>query len=193
MWTVQIDTLPDRRGLRGEVRVDGHAASVDSVCRGWEQDADLRSAFVDALASAPYEAFRWETPAVTLATLDRPFEFVVLEDRSLARPPDTRAFAEYFVDEDVVDFVNLGGDATLVVPCPRGPAEVYVHLAAFLRGAPPTQRDALWRAVGAAMRDRVDTEPVWLSTAGGGVAWVHVRLDDRPKYYAHAPYRRRPS
>jgi hypothetical protein len=40
------------------------------------------------------------------------------------------------------------------------------------------------------MHQRVSAKPVWLSTAGGGVAWLHVRLDDRPKYYAHAPYRR---
>ncbi|MGI9175867.1 MAG: DUF6940 family protein [Rhodothermales bacterium] len=25
---------------------------------------------------------------------------------------------------------------------------------------------------------------MWLSTAGGGVSWLHVRLDSRPKYYA---------
>ncbi len=26
--------------------------------------------------------------------------------------------------------------------------------------------------------------------AGLGVAWLHIRLDDRPKYYRHAPYAR---
>jgi hypothetical protein len=30
---------------------------------------------------------------------------------------------------------------------------------------------------------------VWLSTAGAGVPWLHVRLDDAPKYYGHAAYR----
>jgi hypothetical protein len=29
----------------------------------------------------------------------------------------------------------------------------------------------------------------WLSTAGMGVPWLHVRLDDRPKDYGHRPYR----
>ncbi len=36
------------------------------------------------------------------------------------------------------------------------------------------------------------TNPVWLSTAGAGVSWLHVRLDDRPKYYGHGPYRTAP-
>ena len=52
--------------------------------------------------------------------------------------------------------------------------------------------DALWQVVGEAMERRLGTEPVWLSTAGAGVSWLHVRLDDRPKYYGHAPYRRTP-
>jgi len=32
----------------------------------------------------------------------------------------------------------------------------------------------------------------WLSTSGLGIAWLHVRLDERPKYYTHAPYRSPP-
>ena len=31
---------------------------------------------------------------------------------------------------------------------------------------------------------------VWLSTAGDGIAWLHVRLDPSPKYYQHDEYRR---
>ena len=35
---------------------------------------------------------------------------------------------------------------------------------------------------------RIDAHPVWLSTAGHGVAWLHVRLDSQPKYYRYRPY-----
>src|SRR2546421_5679118 len=38
------------------------------------------------------------------------------------------------------------------------------------------QRHALWEAVGAAMERRLSAKPVWLSTAGAGVSWLHVRL-----------------
>lgn len=31
--------------------------------------------------------------------------------------------------------------------------------------------------------------PFWLSTAGMGVSWLHVRLDERPKYYRFQEYR----
>jgi hypothetical protein len=92
----------------------------------------------------------------------------------------------------VVVFANLGGDAILVAPTELAAASAYAQIGAFVRDAPPSQRDALWRAVGVAMLDRIGSRPVWLSTAGGGVAWLHVRLDDRPKYYGWAPYRRAP-
>jgi hypothetical protein len=34
--------------------------------------------------------------------------------------------------------------------------------------------------------------PAWISTAGDGVAWLHGRVDRRPKYYRYAPYRAAP-
>jgi hypothetical protein len=90
----------------------------------------------------------------------------------------------------VAVFPTLGGDAVRVVPCRAADPSAYGHLAAFARLAPEPQRHALWRAVGDAMARRVGAKPVWLSTAGAGVAWLHVRLDDRPKYYGYGPYRR---
>jgi len=77
----------------------------------------------------------------------------------------------------------------MVVPCPKGPIAAYGHIGAFVRQAPEPQRHALWELVGAAMQRRLGTKPVWLSTAGAGVSWLHMRLDDRPKYYGYAPYR----
>ena len=86
-------------------------------------------------------------------------------------------------------FTNLGSDALLVVPSAMAPEQAYVDLASFSRGAPRQQQLALWRAVGQAVEACSARGPFWLNTAGGGVAWLHVRLDDRPKYYAHQPYR----
>ena len=31
-------------------------------------------------------------------------------------------------------------------------------------------------------------KPVWLSTSGMGVAWLHFRLDQRPKYYTYRAF-----
>jgi hypothetical protein len=193
MWTARSEALPDGRGLRFTVDRDSRPATVAEVLHGWQADAAFRSLFNALLADAPYAAFRWETPAVSADTTGRPFEFVILNSPGLAHRPDPEAFAEHWAaaQEGVAVVPNRGGDATLVIPAPLAEPSAYGHLAAFVRLAPESQRDAVWRAVGQAMARRVGAAPVWLSTAGAGVPWLHVRLDDRPKYYGHEPYRQR--
>ncbi len=109
---------------------------------------------------------------------------------SLDRPVNENAFAEHFDDTAVVSFPNLGRNAILVVPCPVSDPQIYGHLAEFTRNAPLNQQHVFWKTIAETMASRVDTQPVWLSTAGMGVSWLHVRLDDRPKYYAHDEYRK---
>jgi hypothetical protein len=195
MWTSRQEQLAGGRGLRVTVALDGSPAPYAEVLRGWQTDAAFRSWFLGLLADSPFTAFRWETPPVTTATASRPFEFVLLNSPGLATNPDANAFAEHFrraAEGGVVAFPNLGKDAILVVPCPNGPPSAYGHLGAFVRHAPEPQRHALWELVGTTMGRRLGTRPVWLSTAGAGVSWLHVRLDDGPKYYGHAPYRQAP-
>lgn len=194
MWSSRCERL-SAGALRFDVARGAKPATFADVLRGWRTDAAFRAWFNDLLAAAPFSAFRFETPGATAATAARPFEFVLLDDPALARPPEPGAFAEHFRKEPaatVIDFANLREDAVLVVPCPAADPGAYGHLAAFVRAAPAEQRDALWRAVGEAVARRLGAKPVWLSTAGAGVAWLHVRLDDRAKYYGHGPYKRVP-
>ena len=191
MWTAQIETLSDR-ALRFAVLRGGEPATVGDVIQGWQVDEPFRTAFNGWLADAPFAAYRWETPGVVAASVARPFEFVLLDDPGLARPPDPDAFAEHFGSdgEPVVSFANLGRDAILVVPRLLSDPSCYCHLAAFTRHAPDAQRSALWQRGGDALAGRLGAKPVWRSTAGAGVPWLHVRLDDRPKYYGWEGYRR---
>ena len=54
------------------------------------------------------------------------------------------------------------------------------------------QRHELWRRVWQVMMQRLGAAPLWLSMAGMGVSWLHVRLDLSPKYYGFPDYRARP-
>jgi hypothetical protein len=193
MFQSQIEVL--NRGYVRKVYISHQADRLryDEVLKLWQNDAEFRSFFLSILADAPFSAYRWETPPITTATVDRTFEFVLLDDPGLDRTPDTRSFSSYFDPDSkdgIVAFPNLGNDAFLVVPSPRGEASAYGHLAAFVRQASPDQNHALWQTVGQVMEQQLNPKPIWLSTAGGGVSWLHVRLDSYPKYYGFSPYRK---
>ena len=194
MWNSSSEPVGNGRGIRVVVELDSSPVSFADVLRMWQSDQGFRSFFIGLLAESPFPAFRWETPPITTVTAGRSFEFVILDSPSLARKkPDANAFAEYFTgagETDVVEFLNLGQDAILIVPYPNAPVSVYGHIGVFVREAPKSQIHALWQLVGSVMQRRVGIKPVWLSTAGAGVPWLHVRLDDRPKYYGYVPYQR---
>jgi hypothetical protein len=193
MWATRVDVLSDGRFRRMALLRDGAAVSYAEVVEQWQKSRPFRVFFVALLAEPPYEAYFWETPPVTRATAARAFEFVLVDSPVLAAlTPEPGGFAGHFTpSEAVATFANLGGDALLVTPAPQGPSAAYAHLAAFARQAPMPQQHALWQAVGAAVARRLSSAPLWLSTSGLGVAWLHVRLDERPKYYTYAPYRMR--
>ncbi|MGH8495390.1 MAG: DUF6940 family protein [Gammaproteobacteria bacterium] len=189
-----MEVLRDGEACRISILRDSLLLTYSAVVDAWQDDAAFRNFFISILERAPFAAYFWETPPVTDRTADRTFEFVFVDSPFLAQTsPNASDFRSYFdaaePAEDVVEFPNLGHDAFLIAPCPRAHESAYTHLAAFAREAPIDQQHALWRAVGASVARRLDEHPLWLSTAGGGVPWLHVRLDSRPKYYTYDPYR----
>ncbi len=194
MWSAEDEKCADEKcagGRRFTLSARGRPVSYGDFIDGLRTDANFRDWFNALLADHAKTPFRWETPPVTSATLGREFEFVLLDAPGLTRRPDPDAFQQHFADSEAgaVAFPNLGGDAILVVPRQIAEPSAYGHLAAFVCQAPKQQCNELWQLVGKTMSWRICTRPVWLSTAGAGVSWLHVRLDDRPKYYGYGPYR----
>jgi len=194
-WRTTRKSIADPVGeivmLASQVR----ALSVGDVIALWRDDAAFRDFFFAILAASPYEAFFWEMPPVDAGTLVRDFECAVLRSGALARmQADDTDFAEYLLcKETVAVFPNLSGDACLIVPRQIVGAECYAHFAAFVRGAPREQQHALLRSLALETEKRLDASSnrFWISTAGLGVPWVHVRLDERPKYYQYRLYAER--
>ena len=175
---------------------DGRPLSWRDVVDRWQNDPSFRRFFVSLLVDAPFPAYFWETPPVTNATINQEFEFVLVDSQHLAGVrTDQQAFADHFASAQpgasVIEFSNLGSDATLVVPCPRGKLSAYSQLSTFVRQAPDDQQHQLWTLVGATLERQLGTQPVWTSTSGLGIYWLHIRLDSAPKYYTHEPYRNR--
>lgn len=186
----EVELLAGGRIQRVALLAGERPFTYADIIQKWQSDNSFRDFFIDLLAQAPFVAYFWETPPITKSTLERPFEFALVNAPSLANvPAQRRAFANYFNDNSVVDFSNLGGDAHLVVPCPQAPGDTFAHLAEFSRSAPLAQQHQFWQRVGWAVSNLVGERPLWVSTSGLGVYWLHVRLDSWPKYYTYHPYR----
>ena len=175
----RVQSLAGGRTLKVHLYRDGLALSFHQVIMLWREDTQFRSSFSQTLRDAPFEAYFWETPPLIAGNLERDFEYVLVDAPALTGARvDSHAFRNQFLaarDDDIAVFDNLGGDARLIAPCPRGEPQVYPHLATFARHATDEQQQRLWQRVG---------------TSGLGVLWVHIRLDRTPKYYTFAPYRR---
>jgi hypothetical protein len=207
-WTADSEHWKSRRmkitgGYKFQIKNgDGNLATYGEVMdRLKERDIKLISLIKHNILETGFEAVFWETVPISYSKLSSPFEFVVLDAPPLAQKrADPTAFAmqfQAFSSQSVISFVNLGNDAVLVVPCPtkvssQGNLQHYTHLASFLREANEPQRIDLWGKIGEAMYERLKAQPqtpIWLSTSGLGVSWLHIRIDNTPKYYNYESYK----
>jgi len=190
---VRKELQPGRIDQYQIVATDGAVLSYAQVIECWSSDPGFTRFFSGQLASSLFAAFLWETPPVTRKSVHRPFECVLVDSPQLAHAlPDAITFAEHFAagpGQAITSFDNLGGDARLVIPCPIQPVTACTHLAAFLREAPAALIVQFWREVSLHITRVLNEQPLWVSTCGLGVYWLHVRLDSFPKYYRYAPYR----
>ncbi len=191
MFQTEIKKL--QSGTDRYVLIDGQSVlNYDQVIEHLLSNESFRSFLIQTLIDSPFSAFRFETPSISIQNKFQLFEFVLIDSPWLDRPQDAVPFEEYFeqaAEQEIVVFDNLGGDATLVVPTPFDNDANYAHLAAFLRTAPNTQKDRMLQTIAQTFSSKLSDKLFWLNTAGGGVDWLHIRFDSRPKYYAHQPYR----
>ena len=168
---------------------------------GFSSKSRDMDAFIKALEDPKTQAYYFETPPMTKnsANLDN-FEFVLLETSSdLASRPDPGPFYSHFEklhpSENVAVFQSLGKDSTLVAPRPpldHSDQRYYGHLAAFMQNPDKRRVNEFWQKVGATGLDLMKKDPgkpIWMSTSGRGVSWLHLRFDTRPKYYQYEAYK----
>ena len=177
--------------LHGQITREGTIINFSDFINGLKYSASFRHFYNALLANSDFEGYFWEHPPISKEELEKPYEFVLVRSNSIHKvSAEPNAFAQHFTGaKHVADFPNLGGDAHLIAPTPEIESRYYSHLGSFVRHAPPEQQDAFWQRVGACYAGAIDESPRWLSTAGMGVYWLHVRVDTRPKYYRHGAYR----
>lgn len=193
----QTTHLARGRGHQGKlVDETGRVWSWRAVLDALATDGSVATVLERAITQVPFPGVFWECGPVVGRDLDQPFQWVVVDSPAVARLiPSPGAFRAPMADAPagpIAVFPNLGHDAVLVAPRPGGDGEQAAHLVDFLRTARSSRRRALWTAIGSACQERLSARPdapLWLSTSGLGVPWLHVRLDDRPKYITWRPFR----
>eukprot|EP00924_Labyrinthula_sp_SR-Ha-C_P016154 snap_masked-scaffold_4-processed-gene-20.29-mRNA-1 protein AED:1.00 eAED:1.00 QI:0/-1/0/0/-1/1/1/0/207 len=167
------------------------------------EDEDFRNQFTIQLTSNDFPAFFFETiPFSPDEAENTQFEFVLVKSQTLSkRNQDNRPFEEKFAQLNPntfsTSFWNLGKDAELVVPLPQTNEQGrYTHLANFLRMGTSEEINNFWKTVGNTIQKRIQekqSDPLWVSTSGLGVSYLHLRLDSYPKYYQFKEYIEYPS
>lgn len=152
--------------------------------------------WIDTLKACPFPHIYWECIVVNQSRLPHQhFECVFTRATALgaiskADPSSFKAHLQK--DQKATSFFNLSQDTLLVCPnTGSNQAEHFHSLASFTRHAPKAQQHVFWRTVAEKAQQRIQKmgqAPIWLSTHGTGVPWLHVRIASRPKYYHHKAY-----
>jgi len=177
---------------RFRVKRDTQYLSFKEVFELWRNSSEFVRFYVATLIKLNYQAFYWEHPAINKGFLKKKYECVVQQSQRLTLlAVNETAFERYlYVKEEVADFMNLGKNARLVIPTKKTKADIYNHMGKFIRMATEQQLLALFKRVGKVIKEAMEKQQlIWLSTAGEGVIWLHVRLDTSPKYYKTAAYK----
>lgn len=159
----------------------GKYMTWESIIRSLIEKTDTFTyKLIQFLLSIDYNAYFWECDQVDMK---KPFRFAIFNSKTLAeRKQEDNAFKGVINcgNRLAIAFPSLSKDVHLVVPCYKSVAD-YTSLATFSRTAPIKQQVAFWKKVGQNIK-----EGDWVSTSGLGVAWLHVRIASRPKYYHDA-------
>ncbi len=174
------------------VKRSGKELTFREVLNLWENDQLFVDFYLSLFKKYGFSSYIWETPPISTNSLDQAFEFVILNSPRSSQIPDVNTFYEYFdkntKNNGIVSFLNLGHDAMLVVPSPLRVGSDYSDLVEFFTNAPLDQQRALWKVTAHEIKIKLSSDNLWVSVAGGGISWLHIRLDDQPKYYRYTPY-----
>src|SRR5262249_34671974 len=97
-WTFVVEPVMAGRGARCRLRQDGARVTRLEALGLVESSSAFRDALGRTIVASPYVALRWETPPITVDTLDREFEFVLVDDPFLEMAPEPHVFASWFDD-----------------------------------------------------------------------------------------------
>ena len=179
-----------------QVRYYSYDVTMQSVLQALEEKMSLSKILIKTLAKCPLDHYVLEFPPVSGQTLHGiPFSFVVTKEARLDRKQSLDAFQEHYQrGKVVVNFKNLSGESTLVVPLPgsKSGGQEFSSIGPYSRTVPMKHQQKFWKRVARCILKEMKHDfyrAYWLSTSGLGVPWLHARIDKTPKYYVYGPFK----
>lgn len=123
---------------------------------------------------------------------DQDFQFALVPTNDfLGIGPESDKFQQIktVAKDAVMEVKSLSGDPLVIPTLPSGFNANYAHLAVFTLTAPDAVWNQLWAQVATTLGRVLSQGPVYLSTHGTGVYWLHIRFDPKPKYYSYAKFK----
>ncbi len=173
---------------------DGYPLTFHQVLTLWAKDPTFRKFYWQSLIEHGGKGCLWEHPRLTKASAEETYECAITrtEDFSRFTPTPNRFRAKMNPNTRVSTFPNLGGDSLLIIPNEPGDGTAVNcrDLIAFCRTAPEEWLQEFWTRVGREALDALaeNSPRQFLSTHGFGVLWLHIRLEERGKYYRFRAY-----
>lgn len=144
----------------------------------------LRNNFAESLKNIHYEFGFMEFP-IYEATKQTTFLIIDASNKFKNKIHDSSVFNSYFTNDKLcITTLNLKKDALMVIPTINGGNTNYLNILSFIRTANYKQIDALLCELGIQVCKQIKiNKPIYVSTHGLGVYWLHIRIENTPKYY----------
>ena len=97
MWQYKIKTLDSERIQKYLIFDNQKQLTYLEIIELWQSNPDFCTFFNSLLADSPFFAYFWETPSISLSTINQKFEFVLVDNPRLSKlEPNSHAFKKYF-------------------------------------------------------------------------------------------------
>ena len=151
----------------------------------------FRNEIIQIFKKSKFENVYWEFPPYYKTTTQSKAQFVFMSTSSFGKA-DSENFKEHLSNREtgeIVVFNNLSGDTKLISIASKNNNDMFCHIMQFMKNAPSEYKHNLLIKIGCEMlKYSNSTSPIYLSTHGHGVSWLHIRICNRPKYYTYKEY-----
>ncbi len=190
---IMLKTSSKQSGGNGNDHKIIYDISAYEFFQNLSKSKEFRNDLIQKFKDSKYENVLWEFPPYSSSTKNNKAEFVIIGS-AIFPPSNPQAFADQFnetneINKSVVVFDNISGDCKLISPVPDIMNDKYMgHIMSQIKYGNTDTTHQLLKTLGDIVSAYNNDKPLYVSTHGYGVPWLHLRLCDKPKYYHQKEY-----